>query len=190
MKRLYEEDVMQYADENGLECVSTTSERSGYPRNVSVAIIGFDTFEDAEKAQSEIGGHIEHLESRDGWDLWYRTSNWANEAYKINGETFGDCYDVYSAEEKEFYKEQEMEYINELRASGDEDEAERADKLEVELKDMLDAFDELGENEGLVLLDNSYYGTTPLETMSYCFDTHHYAIGLVFYDVDFEDFEE
>ena len=41
--------IEEITSENGLELIETTAERSGYPRGLQKAIIGFDTFDEAEK---------------------------------------------------------------------------------------------------------------------------------------------
>ena len=65
-------DLESIAEENGLELITTTSARNGYPQRLKRAIIGFDTFEDAEKLAHENGLSIEYFSKRDGWCLWYR----------------------------------------------------------------------------------------------------------------------
>lgn len=51
--------IEEIASENGLELIETTAERSGYPRGLQKAIIGFDTFDEAEKLAKEYGLDIE-----------------------------------------------------------------------------------------------------------------------------------
>lgn len=56
------------AAQNGLELIDTTSARNGYPQDLQKAIIGFDTFEQAEKLAKETGLRIEFFQQHDGWD--------------------------------------------------------------------------------------------------------------------------
>ena len=42
-------DLREIAESNNLEVIETTSQANGYPSNLKDAIIGFESFEDAEK---------------------------------------------------------------------------------------------------------------------------------------------
>lgn len=58
------------AEQLGLDIVSVTSASNGYPQNVQLALIGFDTFEQAEDVANANGLTIVSLYKRDGWNLW------------------------------------------------------------------------------------------------------------------------
>ena len=47
-------DLAEIASENGLQLIETTASRTGYPERLQKAIIGFDTFEQAEELAKEI----------------------------------------------------------------------------------------------------------------------------------------
>lgn len=68
-------DIEEIAYENGLELIDTTSAMNGYPQCLKKAIIGFDSFEEADKLAKENGLSIEIFTKRDGWNLWYRTGD-------------------------------------------------------------------------------------------------------------------
>lgn len=56
-----------------LEVVETTSERSGYPRHIIPAIIGFESWDQAELFCDENPDfQLIWLDRRDGWNLWHR----------------------------------------------------------------------------------------------------------------------
>lgn len=65
-------DKYYIAEQNGLDVVCTTSEASGFPRNICHAIVGFDSIEEARELASENGMEVVSLSKRDGHDLWYR----------------------------------------------------------------------------------------------------------------------
>jgi len=46
-------NLRDLAEENGLDYVSTTDQANGYPSNIQIAIIGFKTYEEAEKFAEE-----------------------------------------------------------------------------------------------------------------------------------------
>lgn len=59
-----------------LEVVETTSERSGYPRYIIPAIIGFEDWDQAELFCDENpDSQLMWLDRRDGWNLWHRGNN-------------------------------------------------------------------------------------------------------------------
>ena len=67
-------DLELIAEANGLELIDTSSARNGYPQQLQQAIIGFDTFEDAEMLAEEHGLSIAIFSKLDGWGIWYRTN--------------------------------------------------------------------------------------------------------------------
>lgn len=73
-----EEAFSIYAQDNNLIYANSTCDRTGYPSHVQPCLIGFDTYEDAVNAATELsedcgcGVAVMHLEKRDGWNLWHR----------------------------------------------------------------------------------------------------------------------
>lgn len=64
-------EYKQYAP--NLQVVETTSERSGYPRYIIPAIIGFEDWQQAELFCDENPDfQLIWLDRRDGWNLWHR----------------------------------------------------------------------------------------------------------------------
>jgi len=58
-------DSLEYiAYQNGLELIETTDQRNGYPSHLKYAIIGFDSFEQAEKISKGSGLQIEIFEKK------------------------------------------------------------------------------------------------------------------------------
>lgn len=64
------EDLYELAEANNLKVVDTTTDYNGYPKNMDVAITGFDTYEAAERFAEHHGLQVVRLTKKDGWDLW------------------------------------------------------------------------------------------------------------------------
>ena len=146
----------QIAYQNGLELIETTSERTGYPANLRHAIIGFETFEEAEKIADENNLSIEIFTKRDGWQLYYRTGNSAHEPFKNSADNYGDDYHGFTTEDIDTFYEEEVKPIFE--------------KLEL-----------LDEDEMIITCEGRYYETIPKASMSFYFDTKTTVIGLIEY---------
>lgn len=79
------------AEQLGLDIVSVTESSNGYPQNVQLALIGFDTFEQAEDVANANGLTIVRLYKRDGWNLWAEQgAAWG--PIKLGAEDYGDDY--------------------------------------------------------------------------------------------------
>ena len=167
-------DLESIAEENGLEVITTTSAKNGYPQRLQAAIIGFDTFEDAEKMASENGLSIEIFTKRDGWRLWYRTGNHALAPFERDCAVYGDEYRQYSKEDLEGF------YANEVQPSVyifDDFESLRC-FLDI-MEGIRDKIEDADDDEIILASLGGYYDTIKKTTMSYCYDTRHFAIGLI-----------
>ena len=167
-------DLESIAEEYGLEVISTTSARNGYPQRLRPAIIGFDTFEDAERIAADEGLSIEVFSKRDGWNLWYREGNHALAPFERDGAEYGDEYRQYSKEDLEGF------YMNEVQPSvcAFDDFASLRCFLDI-MEEVRDKIEEADDNEIVLATCGGYYDTIKKVTMSYCYDTHHFAIGLI-----------
>lgn len=84
------------AYENGLQYIETTTGMNGYPEHLRGAIIGFETFKEAEKLAKEHGLCIRTFFKRDGWQLYQRNSNTTWEPMKITASDYGDDYKQFT----------------------------------------------------------------------------------------------
>lgn len=167
-------DLENIAEENGLEVITTTSNGNGYPQRLQRAIVGFDTFEDAEKLANENGLSIEIFTKRDGWCLWYRTGNHALAPFERSFEEYGGEYRQYSKDDLEGF------YMNEVQPSVcafDDFESLRC-FLDI-MEEVHDRIEDADDDEIILASFGGYYDTVKKTTMSYCYDTHHFAIGLI-----------
>ena len=167
-------DLEYIAEANGLELIDTTSAMNGYPQRLQRAIIGFDTFEDAERLASENGLSVEIFRKRDGWSFWYRTNNNAWEAFERSADEYGDDFRQFTKEDlKGFYE-------NEVQPSVCcfDDFASLRWFLDT-MEKIHDKIEDADEDELVLSCCGQYYDTIKKTTMSYCYDTHHFAIGLI-----------
>ena len=174
-------DLAEIASENGLQLIETTSSITGYPERLKKAIIGFDTFEQAEELSKENGLSIEIFNQHDGWDLWYRTERTAYEPILRSAEEFGDDYSEFSKDDLEDFYENEVqpmvsdfESFDEVRCFLDQKE-----KIAKEIE-------KAGDDEIVITCGGEYYDTIKERTMTYHYDAHSYAIGLIDRDYDID----
>lgn len=154
--------------------IDTTSAMNGYPQGLKKAIIGFDSFEQADKLAKENGLSIEIFTKRDGWNLWYRTGDKAWEPFERSAEEYGDDYREFSNEDlEEFYENEVQPSVSDFA-----DFASLRSFLDNKEK-IYDKIEEADDDELVITLDGNYYETIKKTTMSYCYDTHHFAIGLI-----------
>jgi len=170
-------DFIDLAAQGGLELIETTSERNGYPRCLKKAIIGFDSMEEAREYAEQHNLSIEIFHKRDGWSLWYRTGNRAYDPFTRTAEDYGDDYLLFTADDANNYYENEVQEI-----ISDFDNFDDVENFLKERREVYDAICALGEDEAVVTYQGSLYEEIKLHSMSYYFDTHHYAIGLIDWD--------
>lgn len=167
-------DLAEIASENGLQVIDTTASRTGYPEALQKAIIGFDTFEQAEELAKENGLSIEAFKKSNGWDLWYRTGCQMGTSFLRSADDCGDDYRGYTKEDLEDF------YLNEVQPMVSD--FEDFDSLRCFLDKMEKIKDEIvdAEDDELVLsCCGEYYATIKARVMSYYYDAHSYAIGLI-----------
>ena len=153
----------QIAYQNGLELIETTSERTGYPANLRHAIIGFETFEEAEKIA-------------DGWQLYYRTGNSAHEPFKNSADNYGDDYHGFTTEDIDtFYEEEVKPRVEEF------DDFDSLSSFIEKKKEIFEKLELLDEDEMIITCEGRYYETIPKASMSFYFDTKTTVIGLIEY---------
>lgn len=176
------EQFYNLEQDNNLTIIETTGGRNGYPSALRKALVGFETFEEAQEFAKEHDLEIIHIKKRDGWQMWER-GNIAWEAYTISADTYGDDYSSYTSEE--VYFEQEVKVALESAESYDEvkaimDAAER----------VIDELRLIDDNEQVITRGLDYVEVAKVTTMEYCEDVYHYAIAVIDYNITEEDEEE
>ena len=167
-------DLESIAEEYGLEVITTTSARNGYPQRLRPAIIGFDAFEQAVEIAANEGLSIEIFTKRDGWSLWYRTGDHALAPFERDGAEYGDEYRQYSKDDLEgFYENEVQPSVNAF-----DDFASLRCFLDI-MEEIRDKIEDADDDEIILASYGGYYDTIKKTTMEYVYDTHHFAIGLI-----------
>lgn len=168
------EKMYELSDEHNLKFIETTEDgRNGYPQNLKPALIGFETFEEAEEFAKENGLKTWIFHKRDGWQLWERRKP-AYESFNVSAEDYGDNYNVFKANDLDDYFENEVKpYL------------ENFDNIE-DLKDFLNNQEEImneleccDENEAVITCCGKWYDTIKAKPMKWSHDTHNYVIGVM-----------
>ena len=100
----YREVLEFIAEQNGLEVVNTTEGRNGYPIGIMPMLKGFESFEQfqAISAQYPNLNHFK-LDKKDGWQLWYRKSDYFTGSFELD--------DTYNNNCNMWYKHEKTDYI-------------------------------------------------------------------------------
>lgn len=168
-------DLRHIADENSLEYIETTSERNGYPSNIRGAIVGFNTFKEAEELAEQEDLEIFSYHKRDGWQLWTR-EDIVYTPYQNSAEDYGDNYSELGQMEEDDFIEQEVKWFFE-----DDSNFESFDMIEnfiKEKKELWEEVEKLDDNEIVITYMGAYYETILQTSMGFSHDTHNYIIGL------------
>ncbi|WP_298110488.1 hypothetical protein [uncultured Bacteroides sp.] len=167
-------DFYTIAEIENLQVVETTSAMNGYPQSLQKALIGFDSFEDAERIANEYGLRIELFTKRDGWQLYYRTNNRAYSAIEVSAEDYGDDYRSFTASDYEGFYENEVQGM-----IGEFDSFEAVESFLKSQKKIFEAIENLEDDEMVLTCQGEYYDTVKRYTMCHSFDTKTTVIGLI-----------
>lgn len=159
--------------ETNMLYVSTTSESTGYPKNIRTAYLpmDWDTMQYFLKGNEDLLS-CEVFMKREGWDLYYRTGKQVDEPFKITAELLGGIREYNNTEEvfaecMNGVKERDWSCVEELY-----------NYVET-MRDMTDTAENLGD--GQVLIEFEYeYRVCDKEDVSYYEDGKYYEIGLIF----------
>ena len=101
----YREQLEIIAEQNGLEVVNTTEARNGYPIGIMPMLKGFESFEQFKAIASQFP-NLNHfnLEKKDGWQLWYRQSDYFIGSYQLD--------DVLNDNQNYWHKTDKLDFIN------------------------------------------------------------------------------
>lgn len=163
------------AYEKGLEYIETTTGMNGYPQHLRGAIIGFETFEEAEEVAQEHGLRITTFFKRDGWKLYQRERGTTYRALHITASDYGDDYKHFTNKisESDFIEE---ELLPNLAATTFGD-------IQIITQRYEELFDKIVEAEDDELVIASTFGeyveTIKKELMSWTHDSKTWVIGVM-----------
>ncbi|WP_297273926.1 hypothetical protein [uncultured Bacteroides sp.] len=167
-------DFYTIAEIENLQVIETTSAMNGYPQSLKKALIGFQSFEEAERIASEYGLSIEIFTKRDGWQLYYRTNNRAYSAIEISAEDYGDAYRAFTASDyDDFYENEVQDMIGEFESFEDVESFLKSQKK------IYEAIENLEDDEMVLTCQGKYYDTVKQYTMCHYYDTKTTIIGLI-----------
>lgn len=168
-------DNQELAYENGYQTIETTTGRNGYPQELKYAIVGFDTFDEAQEFADNHELELQIFHRHFGWQLWVRDNNRAWDELDImpffqdeDGTqvfTIDDAEDYFDEHVKPFLSE--MTCIEELEAF-----IERQ-------KVIIDQFDCIGEDEFLVVRNGKLEDTFDKTVMHFSYDSKEWIIGAI-----------
>ena len=169
-----EHTIEAIAYKYGLDVIETVTNGNGYPENLQKALVGFDTFEDAQNVAEQYGMMITTFTKRDGQQLYFRNGNQTYEPLRITAKDYGDDYKAYTSKDAKSYFEEEVkphlcEYQN-IRDLQDfiDEQCTIIDELEF-----------IDDDELLIVHNNRYHETINREMMDWYHDTKYISIGVI-----------
>lgn len=167
-------DFYTIAEIENLQVIETTSAMNGYPQSIKKALIGFESFEQAEKVAKEYGLRIEYFTKRDGWQLYYRTNERAYSAIEVSADEYGDDYRSFTSADCDNYYENEVNGM-----VGEFNSFEEVEEFLNAKKKIYEAIEELEDDEMVLTCQGEYYDTVKQYTMCQHYDTKTTVIGLI-----------
>lgn len=172
-------NLRDIAEINELRYIETTSQSNGYPESIKGAIIGFDSFEQAQQIAEKENLSIEFFKKKDGWQLWYRTNNIAHEPMTNKAEDYGDDYaEIGKVNESDFVENEVLPYLEDLDRT-DDCNFDFLQTLIAEKKKVFEEIQQMEADEIVITRQGQYYDTIKKQSMYWSHDTNHIAIGLI-----------
>lgn len=167
-------DITKIAEKYNLEIIETTNQSNGYPSNLQYAIIGFETFKQAEEIAEKYNLEISTFEKRDGWNLWYRTGANMYKAFTNSCEDYGDNYsEVRKMDEEDFIENEVKWFLEDNLKSFEQIESFLSAK-----KEIWKEVDMMEDDEIVITYEGNYFETIKKESMYFYHDTKHIVIGV------------
>lgn len=157
-----------------LSVVETTSDKSGYPKDIEYAVTGFDTFEDAQAYADENELELIWLHKRNGQQFYNR----GDKAYKpltIKPEDFGDGCVFY--DDEEVFMEDVRSFISDMANS--ECSLNDFETFIAEAKEIVEALEQRDISEVVIVDNGLYYDTQKLHPIEWHYYTHHTILAAI-----------
>lgn len=169
-KYLLESIAYQY----GLQYIETTAGMNGYPKHIRGAIIGFDTFQEAERLAEQHGLCIRTFFKRDGWLLYQRESGCTYRPLHITASDYGDDYSQLDASDCRCFFENEVKpFLEDMESFEDlKNFVEKKEKLFEELEC-------IDDGQIVITRYGCYYETIDRELMEWSNDSKTWVIGIM-----------
>lgn len=146
---------------------------NGYPIGIRGAIIGFESWKQAEEFANENGLTLVSLHKCDGWQM-YERGNKMWEPFKPSASWYGDDYTQFSADDYEdFYDSEVKPFLCDF------DDFETLQSFVEKQKVVYEELSKIDESKLVITFFGDYYDTIDKESMEWNHDTHRYIIGAV-----------
>ena len=174
-KEMAEDNGMHaIAERYGLQVIETTTDKNGYPKDLQNALVGFDTFEEAQDVAEEYGLRITTFVRKDGHEFYYRNNNTTYEPLHIRAEDYGDDYKVFGINHrKNYYKNEVRPHLHDF-----DDIDDLMDFVEAQ-SDIIAELESLGDDELVIVRDGEYYETIERNIMRWYHDNELVIIGVI-----------
>lgn len=156
--------------------IETTPQENGYPTQLKSALIGFDTYEQAEKIARLLDLDMRYFDKQVGWDVWHRTNNTAYECFELTPEDYGDGYQFYGWNDIDIIQNDAVECANNCDCYRD------LVGIVNDAKELIDEVEKIDDDQVVVAFGMQYQETINPKCMQYEFDGHSHAIGLCNYE--------
>ena len=166
--------IQEIAEIENLELIETTTGNNGYPQNLKHAIVGFESFEQAQEIAEKYGLRIESFRRKDGWQLWERNYLTMYAPFQNSAEDFGDNYnEIDKIDESEFFEREIKPIINDF------EDFESLETFIESKKKVWEEIQNMEDNELVITHYGEYYETISKESMVFSHDTWNSIIGLI-----------
>jgi len=170
-------EIRDIASEYGLDVIETTTGLNGYPKDLKLAITGFETFEDARDLGDSMGFDLCTFHKKSGWDLWYRTNLLSYKPLMPSADDFGDDYNNYYNK----YNDIDEFFVQEFKSSFVVDNFDTIHDIKIEIviiEKLYNEIEKLADDEVLISDGYNHY-VFKKELTHYSYDTNDYIIGLI-----------
>lgn len=168
-------DIYEVAGANDLQVIETTLNRDGSGGGKK-ALIGFETFEDAEElARIYPNLRVTKFWRKDGYHCWVR-SKYGEEysGYTLTEEDFWDNCRIYTtAELDNFFMEEVAPQLENVRSF------EQLEAIVKSERAIYDALKDMEDDELLITDMGEVDRIVSREVMAWSIDTYNYAIGVI-----------
>ncbi|MGL5713279.1 MAG: hypothetical protein ACRCX2_09690 [Paraclostridium sp.] len=167
--------LQKIAERHGLEIIETTDRSNGYPSNLKGAIIGFESFKQAEEIAEKYNLEITSFHKKDGWNFYYRTGANMYKAFTNSCEDYGDNYsEVEKMGEEDFIDREVLHFF-----SGNVIESfEQIESFLSSKKEIWEEVNKMEDDEIVITHEGNYYETIKKESMYFYHDTKYIVIGV------------
>lgn len=155
-----------------MQKIEITTGTNGYPEGLHRGVIGFNSFEDAQKFAEENSGEVILLHKKNGWELYQSKGTvYAPISYKQYLNDLGSDYEIAD-------EERVLELLKEDIKNAD-------DIRDIEFsyqnaKDLISEIENSSDDQVVISIGINHHETVSKEMMSYNEDNNEFIIGVEF----------